>query len=299
LGSNYVLAVKLLEADDNSTSHDLSDCDYLCVIGNINPEGGEMPDSISFDSTEYENYTQIFRTPLEITRTARKTKVRDGDAYQKIKREALEMHSIEMELALILSIMTTNTGANGKPERTTHGLIPFLKQYAAANNSHYTTDTNHSGETWLVGGEEWLNERLEVIFRYGSNEKMAFAGSGALLGMNRLAKAGAQITLNPTDEAYGIKVLKWITPFGVLNVKTHPLFSYDPTNRNSLVIFEPSNIKSRHIDDTTFYSEKDNQNTGHNRIDGIKEEYLTETGLEFHFPQTGGLLTGLNTDNSL
>lgn len=299
LGTSYVLVVKLLEADDNSASHDLSDCDYLCVIGNINAEGAEMPDAVSFDPIEYENYTQIFRTPLDITRTARKTKLRTGDAYQKMKKEALEMHSIEMELAFLFSIMTLGTGDNGKPERTTRGLIPFLKQYASSNNSCYTTDTDFSGDTWLVGGEDWLNTRLEAIFRYGSSEKMAFAGSGALLGMNRLAKAGAQITMTPTTESYGISVSKWVTPFGTLNVKTHPLFSYDPTNRNSLVIFEPENLKERVLDNTIFFDDKEKQNTGHNRIDGTKEEYLTETGLEYHFPQTGGILTGLNQDNSL
>jgi hypothetical protein len=137
-GVNAVLSVKLLEDDDNSSSHDLSDCDTFKIIGNINPEGGEMPDSISLDPTKVYNKTQIFRTPLSLTRTAMQTRLRTGDAYQKAKKEALEMHSWEMELAYIWGIMTENTGDNGKPERTTRGIIDFIRTYAATNCSDFT-----------------------------------------------------------------------------------------------------------------------------------------------------------------
>jgi len=42
-GANSYLAVKLLEADDNSANGDLSDCDWFKIVGNINAEGSEMP----------------------------------------------------------------------------------------------------------------------------------------------------------------------------------------------------------------------------------------------------------------
>jgi hypothetical protein len=121
--TNSVLAVKLLENDDNSPDYDLSDCDTFKIIGNINPEGGEMPDAISLNPTKVYNYTQIFKTPLSITRTARKTRLRTGDQYQKAKSEALEMHSWEMELAYLWGIRTENIGDNGKPERTTQSYL--------------------------------------------------------------------------------------------------------------------------------------------------------------------------------
>lgn len=299
LGSDYVLSIKLLEADDNSATHDLSDCDYAMVIGNINPEGGEMPEAIANDVTEYYNYTQIFRTALDITRTAQKTKLRTGDAYQKAKADCLEQHSVEMELALLWGIRTLGTGTNGKPERTTMGLHQFLKTYAAANCVNYVTDPDHAGESWITGGEDWLNAKLEVMFRYGSSEKLAFCGSGALLGINQLAKAGAQITLTPESKAYGIQVNRWVTPFGSLLLKTHPLYSFDVTTRNMMTIFEPKNLVYRYIDDTSFYAEGEKQNTGRGRVDGKSEEYLTECGLEFHHPQTGGIMNGVGQANTV
>jgi len=297
-GASSYIACKLLEDDDNSTAGGLSDVDRILIIGSVNAEGAGMPDPISYDPTKVTNYTQIFRTSLEITRTAKATRLRTGDAYRELKREALELHSIEMEKAFLWGVASENTSAaNGKPERTTMGLIPCIREYASSNMFDYTTDTDYSGQTWIIGGEDWLDTMLEVVFRYGAGDKLAFCGSGALLGIQRLAKSMGQIQLKPTSTSYGIKVVTWITPFGVIHLKTHPLFSYETTNRNTMVVFEPSALRYRFIDDTKFIKDKDN--TGANRLDGTTEEFLTEAGLEFHHPTKFGLFNGVGSDNSL
>lgn len=296
-GANSYVVVKLLEADPTTTG--IADCDTILAIGNINSEGAAMPDAISYDPTKYYNYTQIFRTPLEITRTARKTKLRTGDAYKEMKREALELHSIEMEKAFLWGIKTETTGDNGKPERTTGGLIEWITDNSGIS-SLYTTDSSAGvdGKTWESGGEEWLDYYLEQIFRYGSDERMAYVGSGVLLAINKLVKLYGNYQLTHKATSYGIKVMEWVTPFGVLNMKRHPLFSYEATNRNTAVIFDPADLTYRYIDDTTFYDDPEKKNTGYSRIDGTKEEYLTECGLEMHHPIKCGYLNGFGTDNT-
>lgn len=299
-GASSYIACKLLEADDNGASTDLSDADRILIVGNVNPEGGAMPSAISYDPTKWYNYTQIWRTPLEITRTARKTKLRTGDAYQELKREALELHSIEIEKSLIWGIRTENTGANGKPERTTMGLIPAIRAGAPSNVNDYTLNTTYSGDTWLTSGEVWLDTMLEQIFRYGRTEKLALCGSGAILGINRLIKNGGNFDFTPKTTSYGIRVMEWVTPFGTINMMRHPLFSYEETNRNSMVILEPQNLKWRFIDDTKFYKAGEKTvDSGQERIDGTKEEYLTEAGLEYHHPTAFGYLNGVGEDNDL
>jgi hypothetical protein len=302
-----IIGVKLLEDDNNSPTHDLSDCDTLKIIGNINAEGAEMPDSVALNPTQVYNKTQIFRTPLSITRTARKTKLRTGDQYQRAKSEALEMHSWEMELAFLFGIMTENIGTNGKPERTSMGVINFIRQYMPSNCDDYTLNTTYSGKAWLdaAGGRIWLDNLLEQIFRYGANEKLCLCGSGFLLGLNALALSGnSRLELLPGAGAYGIKVTRWITPFGEILLKTHPLFSYDATTRYQGVILEPKQILYRYIDDTAFYGEakEDKQHPegyGARRMDGTNEEFLTEAGLEMDLPQKGAVLNGVGLDNSL
>jgi len=303
-GSDYeVYAVKLLEDDDNSPDHDLSDCDNFRIVGNVNPEGGEMPDAIALNPVKVFNYTQIFRTPLSITRTARKTRLRTGDQYQKAKAEALEMHSWEMELAFWWGIRTENIGDNGKPERTTMGVINFIRQYAPANCDDFTLNADYAGQTWAAAGEDWFKNMLEQIFRYGADQKLAFVGSGCLLGIDRLAMAGGQIQLLPGAKTYGMQIREWVTPFGSIFMKTHPLFSYDETTRNMMVIIEPKELEYRYIDDTAFYGEtsskKHPEGYGQRRVDGTNEEFLTECGLEFGLPQKCAVLNGFNQDNNL
>lgn len=302
--TNSVLAVKLLEADNNSADHDLTDCDTFKIVGNINPEGGEMPDAIALNPTKVYNYTQIFRTPLSITRTARKTKLRTGDQYQKAKAEALEMHSWEMELAFLWGIRTENVGDNGKPERTTMGVINYIRTYAAANCADYTLDATYAGDTWLTSGEIWFKNMLEQIFRYGANEKLCLCGSGFLLGLDALANAGhGYINLSAGQKDYGLEIVTWLTPFGKIHMKTHPLFSYDATTRNMGVLLEPKELTYKYIDDTNFYGENSSkthsEGYGQRRVDGTNEEFLTECGLEFGLPQKCAVLNGVGLDNPL
>ena len=300
-----VLSVKLLEADDNSTTHDLQNCDTFKIIGNINPEGGEMPDAIALNPTKVYNLTQIFRTPLSMTRTALKTKLRTPEQRQKAKAEALEMHSWEMELAFLWGIRTENIGDNGKPERTTMGVINFIRQYAAANCDDYSLNPAYAGIAWNAagGGDTWLKNMLEQIFRYGASEKLVLCGSGFLLGLDALATAGAQINVQPGQKVYGMEITKWLTPFGTINMKTRPLFSYDATTRNMGIVLEPKELTYRYIDDTTFYGESSQkthtEGYGQRRVDGINEEFLTEAGLEFGLAQKCGLLNGVGLDNDL
>ena len=301
--AHEVYAVRLLEDDDNSAANDLTTCDNFKIIGNINPEGGEMPDAIALNPVKIYNYTQIFRTSLSITRTARKTRLRTGDQYQKAKAEALEMHSWEMEMAYWWGIRTENVGDNGKPERTTMGVINFIRALMPANCDDYTLNATYAGQTWAAGGETWFKEYLEQIFRYGADEKMAFVGSGVLLAIDQLAMTSGQINLVPGAKTYGMAIREWVTPFGSIYMKTHPLFSHDATTRNMMVILEPKELGYRYIDDTAFYGESSAkthpEGYGQRRIDGTNEEFLTECGLEFGLPQKCAVLNGFGQANTL
>jgi hypothetical protein len=295
-GASSYVAAKLLQADASSY---VASADTMLVIGNINAEGAPMPDAITYDPTKLYGYTQIFRTPLEITRTARKTRLRTGDAYKEMKREALELHSIEMEKAFIFGYPTENTGDNGKKERTTGGIVYHIGAYSGIASS-FVTDTSAgvSGKTWAAGGEDWLDYYLEKIFRYGSEERLAFCGSNVLLAINKLVKQGGNYTFTPKTGSYGIKVMEWVTPFGTINMKRHPLFSYEATNSASMLVISPEDLTYRYIDDTTFYDDPEKKNTGYTRRDGTKEEFLTECGLEIHHPSKFGWLHGFGSDNT-
>jgi len=291
-GASSYITVALMEADDNSASNDLSNCDLCLVIGSANEEGADTPTVIHYDPTEYYNQTQIFRTPTSITGSAAETHLRTGPQVAENKREALELHSIEMEKAFLWGLYYSTTGSGGKPLRYTNGIVRLI----TTNRSDFTVDTDYSGQTWLQSGETWLDSKLEQVFRYGRNEKLAFVGSGTMLGLNRLAKANANINITPMTTSYGLEVDRWITPFGRIYMKTHPLFSYTATNRNSMLILELEKIKYRYLRnrDTKFLQNR--QGAG---IDGKIDEFLTECGLELHHEECFAFLNGFNQDNVL
>jgi len=289
------LTVKLLEADDNSSLGDLSDCDRVVVIGNINPEGSEMPDSVSYDPTKHYNLTQIFRTSLSLTRTRMRTKVRYGTtAYQEAKRDCLELHGLELEKAFLWSVMTDGTGANGQPERTTGGLYSFIP---AANKSSFVTDADFDGQTWLQGGEEWLDKWLEVCFRYGPKQRTAYCGTATIKAINKLVKDRGEFQFTPKTLAYGINIMEWITPFGTIDMFVHPLFSHEPSNRGSMFLFCPEYIRYRYIDDTFFQKDDRLKEGTWVALDGIKEGYLTECGLEVNHVDTMMALWGFGENS--
>ena len=296
-GANSYLVCTLLQADatgPNGAASALATADVAYVIGTVNPEGGNAPSSLLYDPNEYNNYTQIFKNALEHTRTAMKTRLRTGDQVAEARREALELHSIEMEKAFIFGVKTLRVGSNGKPERTTAGLRSFL----SSNVNDYKTymgvgvAPGAPGATpWILGGEAFLDDTLESIFRYGTGEKLCLCGSGAIQGINRIAKAKGQFWLSEKTQSYGIKVLEWVTAFGSLNLKSHPLFTYEPTLRNSMLVVEPRYLKFRYIDDTMYKPEVQAPD-----LDGELSQYITEGGHELNFEQANGWYDNVGLD---
>jgi len=291
-GADSFVAIKTRVAAD---AGNVAACDYLQVVGNCNPEGSIIPDAIAYDSTEYYGYTQIFRTPTDITRTQSKTHLRIGDARVEAKRDAALYHGIEIERALLFGKYAKTIGDNRKPERTCDGAINFLRTNNSAGIVDYPSNTSLN---WLQGGEDWLDEQLETLFRYGRKTKLALCGTTALRGINRLVKVNGQFQFEAETAAYGLKVKRWITPYGDLIIQTHPLFSHQEARRKSMLILEPENLQFAYIDDTHFKSSKDVSSAGYSGYDGIKEEFLTEAGMEFHFPETMMYLTGLNDNGT-
>lgn len=284
-GAGSKLEIRLLQDVTIVAAPDPKAITRVLVVGSAHAEGAIIPDSIQYDPTRWRNYTQIFRNSLEITRTANKTRLRTGNAYNQMKADTLEMHSVEMEKAFMWGIPSETQGANGKPLRVTGGLIWAIKQGGGL------AEDFPAALDWMDEGLDWFEEQLMTCFNYGSSEKLAFAGNSALLAINRLARKYGTWNYTTATKAFGINVTEVVTPFGTITIKTHPLFSQEPTNQQSMVIFEPKNLKYRYITDTTFF--KDDQQHGAHRYDGLKEEYLTEAGLEYHHPKSWAYLNNI------
>lgn len=259
------------------------------VIGSAYEEGSSAPTGINYDPTKVYNYTQIFRNTLEMTRTATKTRLRTGDQVKEAKRECLELHSIEMEKAFWFG-KRVETTQNGKPIRTTNGVVAHIDSGNVVNQAGASTDMS-TLEGWLKNA-----------FSYGSSEKMGFCGNTAMLTIQRIIRKNSTFFIESGIKEYGMNVSRIVCPFGTLVLKTHPLFNqltggttggtayYGPDSW--LAILDMKEIKYRYFsgDDTRY--EKDLTVNG---TDGLKSGYLTEAGLEVHHPTSHYLIKGLAT----
>jgi len=316
-GANSAIGIKLLEA--SSDTYDIDEVNRLTLGAGAAPEGAERPNAVAQDPVKYYNYTQIMRTPLNITNTNKATRLRTGIGYQEKKRDCLDYHSTEIEKNILYGVRSIVTSAeNGQPLRTMDGVTTILTRENDANSHGNVEAFSHAApyttSDWLGTGQgtatnpngmKWLNKKLEIIMRYGRPHKVGFCGSGALLGIQELAMAGGHINITPTTTEFGIQVLRWITPFGIVDLRTHPLMTQNPQWRNDLIILEPDSVVWRPLvgngenRDTKYI---DAPEKGSNRgVDATQEEYLTEASIELHHPLKHGYLSrvGLNHDDTI
>lgn len=257
-----------------STAASMVATDYILVIGNRNEEGAGVPSSISETPETGYNLTQIFRTPLKLTGTAKETYLRTGAAQPELKRQAAERHAIEMEWAFIFGRRFEGTGSNGFYERTTGGALQFL----ATNVSDFSgTLTKTAWESFLEG----------VFTVPGSrSEKLCLCGNKALTSLNAMAQAYGFINLTPTSESYGMKLMSYETPYGTLQLKSHPLLSQNPGFSDWGIVIDTGNLVYRPLKnrDTKYLTNR--QSPGD---DAIIDEFMTECGLELRHESTHGV----------
>ena len=304
-GASSSIGLMLLEADDNAdavsgSTYNLSTVDRIMITGSSFAEGAAAGRAVAYDPVKYTNYTQIHRTFLEITRTAKKTRLRTGDQVKEAKREAMEIHGIQLEKSMIWGVKREWTGKDGKPQRTSDGILNFVRNNAttaqsasaAASLADYRLHTGYTGQTWLDGGEDWFDDQLEFLFTYAPNEMIVYCGAGAISGINKLAKYTGNIQLQVGAPAFGIKVMTWETPHGTLHLKKHPLLAREVSTKYTMIFAHPKNIVMRPFDDTMYLPDRAARG-----VDGEMSEWLTEIGPEFHFPDQFMILDGVGRPN--
>lgn len=249
----------------------------IYIIGKAYPENSTSPNAISTQVAEKFNYTQIFRTPIELSRTADKTKMYGGNDRGYQRSMALLDHKRDIAKAFY---MGTRYFANDHVTRTTGGLFSFLSQAQAFSPGSGSGDVNLT----YFNFDQYVAQK---VFRYGSREKMLFAGPRLSTAINKWAMDKV-VTDMSTEKAFGMRVKKLNTSYGDLIVVYDPLFA-DLGCPDYGVIVDTSNVRYVHVkdSDTKLYT-----NIQENDRDGIKDEYLTECGLEVRLPKTHMLITG-------
>jgi hypothetical protein len=265
---------------------------YLTVIGSAFEEASLAPTGVNFDPTEKYNYTQIYRSTLEMSRTAQKTRLRTGDAVKEAKRETLEYFSVDMERSFWFNGARTLITINGKPARMTAGVINQITAGAPQNIIAAPADG--------MIDMDWLEASTQSIFKFGSSEKVVFGGNAILGALQSVIRKNSSYIISPGQKEYGMRFSRFTTPFGDLLFKTHPLFNLmnggtagDGVTTfsgiaNNAYILDMANVRYRYITDVEY--QKDLTQIG---LDGMKSGYIAECGLELNHARSHGVWVGI------
>lgn len=251
-------------------------------IAAAHEEGSSRPNAIANIGYPRFNYMHIFRNSWSATATAKAVQYHTGDVVAKNRGDAGIFHAEDIERALLWSKQSVGV-MNNQPFRTMDGIT----------NQITTNVTPQSTNTTF----EDINDFLQVIFERNikgkPNERIAFCGNTVLSVLNQIAKIDGTIHITPGETEFGLKVNKWLTPFGDVTLMTHPLMNENPVWTKELYVLHPGAIKMKYLRRTSH--DADDSNGSRQGVDADSGVYTTECSIEYGAELTGGIYTGMDT----
>ena len=255
----------------------------ILLVGKSFGEGTRSPDSRTSYPKQNKNYTQIFKTPFQVTNTARQTRFRTGDAFQNDRKRAMFNHSESLEWAMLWGIpqQIVTTGSN--PERSMGGIRNYLSSHV--NGSVGAVDSNFFIDT--------VSPLFDFNAGGAGDQRICFLGNGALNSINKAERNASytHVHYNGKITFAGLKLLELEIPQGTFYLKTHPLMNTDPVYRNAMFVTNPKGIIVRPMRGRDTKIQKEIQE---NDADYRKDQWLTETSFELQFERTQGYFGNLS-----
>ena len=309
-GNNSYVSVMLLEADATTGPNASLPNSFLVIIGDINPEFGAAPGNVAYEPTMFENYAQIFRQPVRMSNTALHTRFRLGSPggsskgdYPELVKEALELHGLLREKAFLFGLPTIRVGANGMPERTTGGVDWFIKKYKGVVADFRTLNDPDfpipAGAFWNDWGSRFLDYVTARVFRYGGmGTRIGLCGWGAIIGIQNcvMYSPKTQYSIGLRESAFGINIVTLVSPFGEIQLVAHPLFTYIPNMRNTMIILSLEDMIYKELRPTRYIAGTKDSPPAPGLLDGITEEYISEGGLKILNAPKFGMVYGIGLD---
>jgi len=248
----------------------MTDNDVILIVGNANQEGASKRNIKVQDQSERTSYTQIYRTPFGVTRTADKSKMYGGRDLKHQRMTQMIEHQKEMERSFWWGEPAEDTVTNTNPTRATGGVDYWMS----------TNGKDFSGAATQLEFDEFLR----VGFRYGGKKKWLFSAPLLTSAISYWASGKLQVT--PKNKTFGIDVQQWLTPFGMVNIINSNLFTEVTTYSGYSYLVDPSQPEYAYL---TGSDTRLKTNIQANDVDGEEDEYITEAGLRFWSEKKGSV----------
>lgn len=284
---------------------------YVYLIGSAYAEGARSRTGRSIYPTEVTNYTQIHKTPFELTRTALKEPLKydKSGAYKDVAKNNGINHLAQIEFTAFFGERKKTTATDPDTGATVRrgfagGIRWFIDQWekgsVAAGGAFDYGQVDVSAQTdWVtytnkrvikLGGSsitksqfDDLNSRVFERTNSADWSKLVLCGPGYLAKVaDRYEKSIQWTSLrNEGYDGFDFKMVKHMSNAGEIFYKTHPLFN-DPIMRNSAFYIDLGYMGYRPLSD----SDTDVQPMIQaNDADKRKDQWLTEFSFEVPFPE--------------
>jgi hypothetical protein len=260
---------------------------------------------------EVGNYTQIFKTAFELTRTALKAPTvydKEGVYRDALKDNGID-HLAQLEYAAFFGERAKTTATDDDTgdvvsRRFTGGLRWYLDQWEAGSvaaggafdygqadvraETDWQTYTNKrviklAGATVTKQQFNELNSRVFEKTNSSDWSKLVLCGTGYLNRVTEMFERSIQFTSLREQgfKGFDFEMVKHNSNAGAVFYKTHPLFN-EPHMRNSAFYIDLGYMGYRPLSDSDTEIQSGIQA---NDADKRKDQWLTEAGFEIRFPE--------------
>lgn len=244
----------------------------LLIIGNASMQGSGAPAEKVIGVTAFYNYTQIFKTAFSVTNTLEATKLYGMKELARLRKNNGIVHAKSMEYAFLFGEKNINTSGE-QPITYTGGIFEAL-----------ASNANNVSKTTASATEADLLTFCQNVFTYGGDSRTCLCSPDMLSWINGLAGAKLHLVQSDSDKTYGLNIVKYMTPFGVLNLVMHPLLTNSYAKHLIALATEDLYYRPLAGRDTKLQT-----NIQLPDEDGQRDQYITEAGLELRLPLKHGI----------
>lgn len=263
---------------DGATNITAANAGLVTKIGSRNHEFATARSATATKEVERSNYCTIFSET--VTTSGRR---QAGDTYSggKTHKDDVRNTTLQMRAEFERNFMFST--ASGTITVDTNKRFTYGKGFLG------TVKTN---KVSYVGGltEEGLDNYLAQVFQAkgSSRRKTHYCGANQLLEINKIVKDRYQTM--PVAKEYGVDITRYVTPFGELRIKWHPMMTGRFADYGFTVDEKGMKLRYMADDETGSRKWRIEENVQTPGTDGKSTKLLADLGIQIYNEEMHGIL---------
>jgi Family of unknown function (DUF5309) len=247
------------------------------------PNGSNPVDSAFTQPSKYLNYCQTFNSTASVDNAYVNGILRtdlDGPWYEQ-KVDALERIANDIELAYFFGVAAISGSTY-----TTGGIRNAIDTASLTANA-LTADVTTKTVT-LDAFDNWV----QSFMTQGSDTKLAFCGPNAYSAISKFANTAAggyRIMQGESDSIFGLNLTTIQTPFGRVDLASHPLFKNIPSYNGTMMVVDLELICQKTFE-KLFFQEYEPTNGSDTR----QGQFRAKLGIKQKFPAAFGYANNIS-----